>query len=169
MDQQLDNGWQETSYVRYLTHRGDVSVDWGGRAEFDNRTALTAFYRNRDSITGFAGGRCERCGTVQFPRARICVNPECRETDTQTPVSLSGVRGKVKSFTEDWLANSVNPPLQYGNVELEGGGNVFMEFTDCPPGTLEIGMPVEMRFRIKDVDQRRKFTRYFWKPTPVQE
>jgi len=44
-----------------------------------------------------------------------------------------------------------------------------MEFTDCEPGTLAIGMPVEMRFRIKDVDARRNFTRYFWKPTPVEE
>ncbi len=160
---------EETSYLRYLTQQGGVDVDWGNRAEFDNRTALTAFYRNRESVTGFAGGRCSACGTVQFPKARICVNPECRELDTQLPVSLSGVKGRVKSFTEDWLAISKNPPLQYGNVELEGGGNVFMEFTDCEPGRLEIGMPVEMRFRIKDVDARRHFTRYFWKPTPVEE
>ena len=44
-----------------------------------------------------------------------------------------------------------------------------MEFTDCEPGTLKIGTPVEMRFRIKDVDKRRGFTRYFWKPAPVEE
>ena len=160
---------EETSYLRYLTHQGVVPVDWGNRAEFDNRTALTALYRNRDSVTGFIGGRCAECGTVQFPSTRICVNPECREFDTQEPVSLSDVKGRVKSFTEDWLAYSPNPPLQYGNVEIEGGGNILMEFTDCEPGTLAIGMPVEMRFRIKDVDARRSFTRYFWKPTPVEE
>ena len=160
---------EETSYLRYLTHQGAVPVDWGNRAEFDNRTALTALYRNRDSVTGFRGGRCEKCGTVQFPSTRICVNPDCRELDSQESVSLSGVKGTVKSFTEDWLAYSPNPPLQYGNVEIEGGGNIMMEFTDCEPGTLAIGMPVQMRFRIKDVDARRSFTRYFWKPTPVEE
>lgn len=160
---------EETSYLRYLAQQGNVKVDWGHRAEFDNRTAMTAFYRNRDSITGFNGGRCDECGTVQFPKARICVNPECQATDSQVAVSLAGVRGKVKSFTEDWLAISQNPPLQYGNVELEGGGNIFMEFTDCEPGTLAIGMPLEMRFRIKDVDNRRSFTRYFWKARTVQE
>ncbi|MDH3509930.1 MAG: OB-fold domain-containing protein [Gammaproteobacteria bacterium] len=164
----LEHRREETSYLRYLTHQGAVPVDWGNRAEFDNRTALTALYRNRDSVTGFMGGRCEKCGTVQFPSTRICVNPECRELDTQEPVSLSGVKGKVKSFTEDWLAYCPNPPMQYGNVEIEGGGNILMEFTDCEPGTLAIGMPVEMRFRIKDVDARRSFTRYFWKPTPVE-
>lgn len=165
----LENRREETSYLRYLTHQGLVPVDWGNRAEFDNRTALTALYRNRDSVTGFTGGRCEACGTVQFPSARYCVNPECRELDTQEPVSLSDVKGRVKSFTEDWLAYCPNPPLQYGNVEIDGGGNIMMEFTDCEPGTLSVGMPVEMRFRIKDVDTRRSFTRYFWKPTPVEE
>ena len=160
---------EETSYLRYLAHQGALPVDWGNRAEFDNRTALTALYRNRESVTGFNGGRCEKCGTVQFPSTRICVNPQCREFDTQQPVPLSGVKGTVKSFTEDWLAFCPNPPLQYGNVEIEGGGNILMEFTDCEPGTLAIGMPVEMRFRIKDVDARRSFTRYFWKPTPVEE
>ncbi len=166
---QLARRTEETSYVRYLAQQGLVPVDWGNRAEFDNRTALTAFYRKRDSITGFNGGKCTACGTVQFPRARVCVNPECRRTDTQVALPLSGVRGRIKSFTEDWLAASVNPPLQYGNVELEGGGNVFMEFADCAPGTLAVGQVVEMRFRVKDVDRRRGFTRYFWKPTLVEE
>jgi hydroxymethylglutaryl-CoA synthase len=165
----LERRREESSYLRYLAHQGAIPVDWGNRAEFDNRTALTAFYRNRDSVTGFTGGRCGKCGTVQFPRARICVNPQCREFDTQEPVSLSGVKGRVKSFTEDWLAYCPDPPLQYGNVEIEGGGNILMEFADCEPGTLAIGTPVEMRFRIKDVDARRSFTRYFWKPTPVEE
>jgi len=165
----LEQRREETSYLRYLAHQGAVTVDWGNRAEFDNRTALTALYRNRDSVTGFTGGRCSQCGTVQFPSSRYCVNPDCRELDTQEPVSLSDMKGQVKSFTEDWLAYCPNPPLQYGNVEIEGGGNIMMEFCDCEPGTLRIGMPVEMQFRIKDVDHRRNFTRYFWKATPVQE
>lgn len=165
----LERRREETSYLRYLAQQGAIEVDWGNRAEFDNRTALTALYRNRDSVTGFTGGRCGKCGTVQFPSTRYCVNPECRELDTQEPVSLSDIKGRVKSFTEDWLAYCPNPPLQYGNVEIEGSGNIMMEFTDCEPGTLRIGMPVEMQFRIKDVDKRRNFTRYFWKATPVEE
>jgi 3-hydroxy-3-methylglutaryl CoA synthase len=166
---QLARRREETSYVRYLAQQGLVPVDWGNRAEFDNRTALTAFYRRRDSVTGFSGGRCTACGTVQFPRARMCVNPACRRTDTQVPQPLAGVRGRIKSFTEDWLAATVNPPLQYGNVELDGGGNVFMEFTDCEPGTLAVGRAVEMCFRVKDVDRRRGFVRYFWKPRLLEE
>jgi 3-hydroxy-3-methylglutaryl CoA synthase len=160
---------EETKYVRYLSHRGLVAVDRGNRAEFDNRAALTTFYRKRDMVTGFKGGRCDKCGTIQFPRAAVCVNPACREMDTQTPVSLSGLTGHVKSFTEDWLAATPNPPLHYGIIELEGGANIMMEITDCEPGTLEVGTEVEMRFRIKTVDEKRDFTRYFWKPSPVEE
>ena len=43
----------------------------------------------------------------------------------------------------------------------------MMEFTDVEPGQLDVGMPVELRFRIKDFDERRGFRRYFWKPTPA--
>ena len=30
------------------------------------------------------------------------------------------------------------------------------------------GTEVEMSFRIKDIDELRGFTRYFWKATPVR-
>ena len=165
----LERRQEETNYFRYLSQQGLVQVDWGNRAEFDSRAALTTFYRKRDMVTGFKGGRCEQCGTLQFPRAQVCVNPDCHAIEEQTPVPLSGMKGRVKSFTEDWLAHSPNPPLIYGNIELEGGVNIQMEFTDCEPGSLSVGMPMEMRFRIKEVDQRRAFTRYFWKPSPVEE
>jgi hydroxymethylglutaryl-CoA synthase len=165
----LQRRHEESNYVRYLSHRGLVSVDRGNRAEFDNRAALTTFYRKRDMVTGFKGGRCEACGTVQFPRAAMCVNPECRAANTQVSIPLSGMSGTVKSFTEDWLAATPNPPLHYGNIELEGGANIMLEITDCEPGTLKVGTVVEMRFRIKAVDERRDFTRYFWKPSPVEE
>jgi len=165
----LQRRHEESNYVRYLSHRGLLAVNRGNRAEFDNRAALKTFYRKRDMVTGFKGGRCESCGTVQFPRAAMCVNPECRAADTQKPISLSGLNGRVKSFTEDWLAATPNPPLQYGNIELEGGANIMMEITDCEPGTLKVGTVVDMRFRIKAVDEKRDFTRYFWKPSPVEE
>jgi uncharacterized OB-fold protein len=97
----------------------------------------------------------------------VCVNPQCRLTDTQTPERIADVTGRVKSFTEDWLAYSPSPPLAYGNVDIGDGGNVFMEFTDVEPGVLSVGLPVRMVFRIKDVDRVRGFQRYFWKATPA--
>ncbi len=154
---------EELSYTRYLSHRGLLDVDFGMRAERDQRTAHSVAYRKRDALTGFSGGRCRRCGTVQFPRSRMCVNPECRAADAQSPYRLAESRGRIKTFTEDWQAYAARPPYIYGNVEFSEGGNLLMEFTDVDSGEIKIGDPVRFVFRIKDEDRARGFRRYFWK------
>ena len=156
---------EETNYTRYLSLRRLLELEAGIRAERDNRTAQAAFWRKHEAITGFVGGQCRACGTLQFPPSRVCV--ECGAEDSQTPRRMSGLRGTVRSFTEDWLAFTPNPPLIFGNVGFGDRANVMMEFTDVSPGQLEVGMPVELRFRIKDFDHRRGFRRYFWKPAPI--
>ncbi len=98
----LSRGVEESSYVRYLSHAGLLDVDFGMRAERDNRTAQTVAWRKHRSLTAFVGARCTRCGTVQFPPTRTCVNPECRAVDTQQDYPLTAATGRVKSFTEDW-------------------------------------------------------------------
>ena len=156
---------EEPSYVRYLAHRGLLEVDFGMRAERDQRTAHSVAYRRRGAIMAFKGGRCERCGTVQFPQSRVCVHPQCRATDTQVPHRLADYLGRVKSFTEDWQAYSARPPYLYGNVEFAAGGNLLMEFTDSESGEVQIDAMVRFVFRIKDEDRLRGFRRYFWKAT----
>lgn len=158
-------GVEETNYTRYLSLRRLLELEEGIRAERDNRTAQAAFWRKHEAITGFIGGQCRNCGTLQFPPSRVCV--ECGAEDSQSPRRMSELRGTVRSFTEDWLAFTPNPPLIFGNVGFGDGANVMMEFTDVSPGELKVGIPVELRFRIKDFDHRRGFRRYFWKPTPV--
>ena len=155
----------EPSYVRYLSHRGLIDMDFGMRAERYQRTAHTTAYRKRDALSAFKGGRCGRCGTVQFPPSRVCVNPECRAADTQAPHRLADSRGRVKSFTEDWQAYAARPPYVYGNVEFVEGGNLLMEFTDVEAGELKVNDTVRFVYRIKDEDRARGFRRYFWKAT----
>ena len=157
---------EETHYTRFLAHQGLLPVEFGMRAERDNRTAQTVAWRKHEVVTGFTGGRCRSCNALQFPLSRVCVAPDCRETDTQEPVRLAELPASIKTFTEDWLAYSARPPLVYGNVLFEAGGNVFMEFTDFAPGEAAVGRPVRFMFRIKDVDSRRGFRRYFWKAAP---
>jgi 3-hydroxy-3-methylglutaryl CoA synthase/uncharacterized OB-fold protein len=157
----------EPSYTRFLAHCGLLPVETGIRAERDNRTAMTVLWRKHEEISAFTGGRCRECGAVQFPRARVCVNPDCRRTDTQEPHRLAESRGRVKTFTEDWLAYSPRPPLIYGNVSIEDGGNAFVEFADFEAGEVAVGTPVRFAFRIKDFDKLRGFRRYFWKAAPA--
>ncbi len=167
--QSISDGTTVESYTRYLSNKQLLDMDWGMRAERDNRTAMSVYYRKRRSINTFIGGRCEACETIQFPMAKLCVNPDCGAYETQQEYCLQNESAQVKSFTEDWLAHSTNPPLKYGNVQFDNGANVMMEFTDFEVGELAVGVQVTPRFRIKDIDQLRGFRRYFWKAAPAGE
>jgi len=160
-------GTEENIYTRYLSFRQILPYEWGIRAERDNRTAQSTFFRKRDSITSFMGGKCEQCGTLQYPKTRVCVNPNCQAIETQVDHPFADMPASVKTFTEDNLAYSPSPPYLYGNVAFKEGGNIFMEMTDFEPGVLEIGTDLKMVFRIKDFDHKRGFRRYFWKAAPA--
>jgi uncharacterized OB-fold protein len=45
----------------------------------------------------------------------------------------------------------------------------MMEVIDVGEQGIEIGTPVKMVYRIKELDPQRKFKRYFWKATPSRE
>jgi len=161
-----DDGKAETSYLKYLSFTGQLELEWGMRAEMDNKTALTAAWRDHARAARFEAGRCERCGTVQFPRTHVCVNPECRAQETQQPVSLAERPARVLSHTSDFLAYTPHPPFKFGHVDFEGGGRVLMEFADADVDELAVGVPLRMVYRVKDYDPNRGFRRYFWKATP---
>lgn len=161
-------GKPETSYLKYLSFTGQLPLEWGMRAEMDNRSVLSAAWRDRARVARFEGGLCEHCDTVQFPRSRLCVNPECKAQDTQKAVSFVDRRAHVLSHTSDFLGYTPAPPFQFGHIDFEGGGRVLMEFTDTDREELRVGLPVRMVFRIKDLDRLRGFRRYFWKATPIR-
>jgi len=161
----LGNRRPTESYTQFLSLRNQLSIDFGLRAERDNRTALSAYYRKRRDITSMLGGRCRQCNTLQFPRSVVCV--KCNAHESQEPEGMSDMIGKVKSFTEDWLAYTPSPPIIYGHVEFKDGANIMLEFTDFEQGQVQVGDKVRMVFRIKDFDSKRNFRRYFWKPAPL--
>jgi uncharacterized OB-fold protein len=116
----------------------------------------------------FVGGKCESCGTMQFPRTDICVNPDCGAVGTQVAEPFSNKSAKLNSYTADRLTYTPDPPTYFGMVQFDEGGRLMSDFTDIDPGaTLEVGMPMKMVFRVKDYDQKRGFRRYFWKATPA--
>jgi hydroxymethylglutaryl-CoA synthase len=161
-------GRAETSYMKYLSFTHQIDLAWGMRAEMDNKTALTAAWRDHARASRFEGGCCSACGTVQFPRSRLCVNPACRAQDTQVPTNLADVPARVMSHTTDFLGYTPDPPFQFGHIDFEGGGRVLMEFTDTDIDELAVGLPLRMVYRIKEFDHNRGFRRYFWKATPTR-
>jgi uncharacterized OB-fold protein len=163
-----DAGKAETSYMKYLSFTGQVALAWGMRAEMDNKPALTAAWRDHARTERFEGGECASCGTVQFPRSRLCVNPACKAQDTQKPTSFIDRPARVLSHTSDFLGYTPAPPFQFGHIDFDGGGRVLMEFADTDREELAVGLPLRMVYRIKDLDAARGFRRYFWKATPVR-
>ncbi len=125
-------------------------------------------YRHRAAILGLVGGRCEVTGSVHFPPSRISYDQGKPLQDTQRPYKLAERRGTVLSWSAEYLSFHRSPPHRYGQVDFDGGGRILMEFTDTGEGDVDTGTAVEMSFRIKDVDDRRGYTRYFWKATPVR-
>jgi hydroxymethylglutaryl-CoA synthase len=158
---------RDCPYPRYQAFAGLVKMDRGIRAEADRQTALTMHYRNRDLLDAMVGGRCSRCGTMQIPRTRICVSPDCGAWDTQEPQPFAEFVGRVRSWSADHLTYTPDPPAYYGMVEFEQGGRLMMDFTDLGPEKVDVGTPMRMVFRVKDHDPQRGFTRYFWKAAPT--
>ena len=160
---------EETNYQKFLAFNDNIVMERGMRSELDKATAMSALYRKRDMLTGFIGGKCNVCGTLQFPRSNVCVNPNCNAFHTQEPQPFADMKGRIMSFTADNLTYTADPPACYGMVQFEEGGRLMIDFTDIAPDELKVGRSMDMVFRIKDVDPQRGFVRYFWKATPATE
>ncbi len=165
----LARGKEETNYLKYLAFNGLIVLEKGMRAEVDRKTALSVLHRKNDMLMGLVGGKCRICGTAQFPRTRICVSPNCHAVDTQEPHSFAESEGTVLSWSADFLTYSIAPPNHYGMITFAEGGRLMADITDVEQGQIDSGMRVRMAFRIKDVDEKRGFRRYFWKAVPVPQ
>ena len=160
----------DRDYHRYLGINDLVALEHGLRSETDRQTGLTTLFRNRKMMLGFVGGKCSKCGTLQFPKSNTCVNPNCHAADTQEDHPFSDMRATMRSYTADRLTYSVAPPAYYGMVQFEEGGRAMIDFTDIDADAkLNVGEPMRMVFRVKDYDTRRGFRRYFWKATPAND
>jgi 3-hydroxy-3-methylglutaryl CoA synthase/NAD(P)-dependent dehydrogenase (short-subunit alcohol dehydrogenase family) len=155
------------NYMKFLKFRDLIETETGIRAEAPDQTAMTTLWRKRKMILGLVGGRCTVCGTPQYPKVDICVNPDCGALHPQEDYEFACVPATVKSFTGDMLAVSVDPPAIYGMVQFEGGGRFMADFTDCGMDDVRVGMPVRMALRRHYVDQARGYTGYFWKAIPL--
>jgi 3-hydroxy-3-methylglutaryl CoA synthase len=158
---------EDTAYGRYLAFNDLIVLERGMRAETDKMTPLSSMWRNRATVTSFIGGKCSKCGTIQFPKTDICVNPNCNAIGTQEPHAFADMAGRIKSYTADRLTYSPDPPACYGMIEFEEGGRAMLDFTDIDAEHLAVGQSMRMMFRIKDFDANRGFRRYYWKAAPA--
>jgi len=155
------------NYPKFLKFRDLLNTEMGIRAEFPSQTAMTVLWRKRKMLLGMVGGKCRECGTAQWPKMDICVNPACRALHSQDDLEFADIPAQVKSFTGDLLAVSVDPPAIYGMVQFEGGGRFMADFTDCELNEVKVGQKARLAFRKRYTDKERGFTGYFWKAIPL--
>lgn len=163
----IENKRQLNNYEKMVSFRNLLPMEKGIRGEVVPPTAISALWRIRDQILGLYGTRCEACGTPQFPAQRVCVKPDCGAVNQMVPYRFSDKKGKLFTFTSDYLAYSVNPPSIYGVVDFEGGGRYQFDLTDVDIEDVKVDMPLEMSFRRKYLDEDAGIHSYFWKAIPA--
>ncbi|QIM53778.1 hydroxymethylglutaryl-CoA synthase family protein [Hydrogenophaga crocea] len=164
----LARGVEERQYTKFLAFKGTLALERGMRGEQDRKTALSTAWRHRQALLGLVGGRCRVTGQVQFPPGRLSLAPGQWLQDTQEPYPLADRGARIASWSAEYLSWHPAPPHHYGQIDFDGGGRLLMDFTDLEVGDVEVGTAMELVFRIKDRDDRRGFTRYFWKATPLR-
>ena len=126
--------------------------------------SVTAMWREQDQNLRLYGGKCNNCGSVQYPSQRICVR--CQVKDQFKPLRLADKRASVFTYAMDSLAGTIDTPLVITVVDFEGGGRMLCMMTDRELEEVRIGMEVEMSFRKLRVVNG--IHNYYWKSTPVR-
>ncbi len=162
----LSEGRVLDDFIRFLSLTGSIDLEWGMRAEADQKAQATVLARHGRDMIGFIGGR-DRAGNVQFPKSPIPVRTDATGPEALVDVRLADVPARLVSVTADRLNFSPDPPFWFGLVQFDNGARVMMEFTDAGAGGFAVHDPVRMRLRIKSHDKRRGFRTYFWKAAPA--
>ncbi len=157
---QFDRG-VTIGYPQYLLWRERLAAERPRRPDPDRPSAPFA-WRNRRYKLSMTGGRCGKCGAVQFPLPRVCY--QCHAADDFEPVPASGQTGRIATFTVDRLAFSPSPPLVSAIVAFTRGGRLQCELTDVRR-PIRVGDEVVPTFRRgATVGGIRN---YIWKARPV--
>lgn len=146
------------SYERFLKYRRVIGQDETPVEQISS--VLEA--RELQQDLRLYGSRCSECGLVQYPQARVCLR--CQVREKLEPVKLAK-RGTIFTFTVDHLAANLEHPLGMAVVDLEGGGRVYVQTTDCTPEEVVIGAPVQLTFRRLHAGGDNY--NYYWKARPL--
>lgn len=140
-----------------LRSRGFIPTD-----EQVPKASLVQTWREWKDLIGLVAQKCNACSSIQYPRRRVCL--QCRAKDDFTDLPLSR-KGEVFTYTVDHLFPNPYGPTAMAVVDLEGGGRIFTQVTDFLPGSLRIGLPVELCLR--RLHQGGEFNNYYWKARPM--
>jgi 3-hydroxy-3-methylglutaryl CoA synthase/uncharacterized OB-fold protein len=155
--ERLAGGMAVPSYERWLRARGVLPADVGGEP-----VPTYIEWKELKQDVRLYGSRCESCGLVQYPQALVCIGCQTRERMTDVKLAKTGT---VFTYTIDNLAQVPEHPMPMVVVDLDGGGRLYLQGTDCAEGDIAVGARVRLTFRrLHEAGGDRN---YFWKVRPA--
>jgi 3-hydroxy-3-methylglutaryl CoA synthase/uncharacterized OB-fold protein len=158
-------GGYSVSYGDFLNWRGLLPREPARRPDV-RPPVPPASRRSAGWKFAFVAGECTSCGYRNLPPRRVCLR--CSATDGFVPISMVDVPGRVATFTDDWLSESVQLPAKVVAVDFEGGGRFEFEMADAVGRAFEIGDRVRATFRLASV-AGNGVRNYVWKVRPFDE
>ena len=153
-------GHLETKRIRRnMGIRGATMQATGGGAP-----SISARYRDREEIDRFHGVKCNSCGLVQYPPQRVCTR--CHTKDNFEKVRLSDKKGKIFTFSMDYLNPGADSPLVVTAINFDSGGRAMLMLTDREIDEVRCELPVEVSFR--KLRASGGVHNYFWKAIPAR-
>jgi uncharacterized OB-fold protein len=149
-------------YRIYLKRRGLVPIN--RQPPTLGEVATTAMWREVDQNISLYGGKCKVCGTIQYPPQRVCTR--CHSKDNFEKIRLSDKKGRLFTFSVDYVTWAQEMPIITAVVNLEGGGRIQCLMADASLEGIKVDMPVEMSFR--RMDFREGIVIYCWKCVPAR-
>ena len=148
-------------YGDYLKTRDLVK-----RVPSDMRASPVTYQRDLPKALPLIGARCRACGLVQDPGGRGCDG--CGSYGTLEDHRLSR-QGRIFTKTLDHIDQNcyLTTPIPRAVIDLDGGGRIFLDVTDCEPDDVETGQIVELAFR--RFHDGGGYHNYYWKCRPVTE
>jgi hydroxymethylglutaryl-CoA synthase len=163
LDSMLKRKLTLNSYARFLSYRNILHAEGG--EPFRLLPSATVTWRETNSLIRCHGSKCKKCGQLAYPVQRVC--NACQAKDEYVEVRVSGMGGRVFTFTKDNLAGRSDDPVVVQTVcELEDGLRFYSLMTDCDPSEVDINLPVELTFR--RFHEGGGFYNYFWKCRPAR-
>jgi 3-hydroxy-3-methylglutaryl CoA synthase len=158
----LESKMPIASYEKYVRFRNLMQGEADRRPQY--MSSLPMMWRDRNQVIPLHGGKCRKCGQLQFPIQRICAY--CQSKDDYEEVRISDKKGIVFTFSMDERAVEVDPPRVWTICDLDGGGRFYCQMTDRDTSKVNIDMKVEFTFR--KIHDGAGVHNYFWKSRPVR-
>ncbi len=151
-------------YKVYLHWRELLEMVVGRRRPPTPVPSASALWRERDQTLRLRGVKCLNCGTAQYPPQRVCA--KCHSKDRFESYRFSDKKASLFTYATDYMTPTADPPLVLTVVNFEGGGRIWFNMTDKDPNDIEIGMPLELTFRLLFTSEG--IHDYYWKCMPVR-